>query len=218
MAAVESRAPANSSGIADPVEALYRQLAPAYDLIYGLVLHPGRWAAIRRMALKPGERVLEVGVGTGLSAVMYPEWAEVVAVDFSREMLARARARLQRRDIRNVHLMEGDATSLQLDAGSFDVVYAPYVINVVNKPAAVAREMRRVCRPGGRVIFLNHFRSEGVVQGRIHDALDAIVMAKAGVRWNLRLADVLDAARLEPLSIERVNLPRFSSLVVCTRA
>lgn len=200
----------------DAVEVLYRRLAPAYDLIYGMVLHPGRRAAVSRMALHHGEQVLEVGVGTGLSAVLYPSSCSVVAVDFSREMLARAEARLQRRQVRNVELRWADATALEFDSASFDVVYAPYVINVVSAPVQVAREMRRVCKPGGRIVFLNHFRSEGAVRGPVHDLLDRSVMAHIGVRWNLRLAALLDAAGLQPLSIEPVNVPRFSSLVVCT--
>lgn len=213
-----SSTPATTDAAAtEPVEVLYRRLAPAYDLIYGLVLHPGRRAAIRRMALGGGERVLEIGVGTGLSAVLYPPApaCSVVAVDVSREMLARAAARLQRRGVRNVDLVQANATSLQFDSGSFDVVYAPYVINVVSAPMPVAREMRRVCRAGGRIVFLNHFRSDDALRGRAHDLLDRTLMAPIGVRWNLRLSELLETAGLELLSLEPVNVPRFSSLAVC---
>jgi phosphatidylethanolamine/phosphatidyl-N-methylethanolamine N-methyltransferase len=199
----------------DPVATFYRQLAPAYDLIYGVILHPGRRAAIARMALAPGTRVLEVGAGTGLSAVMYPPGCDVLAVDFSREMLMRAEARLARRGITNVRLMEADATRLRLESSQFDIVYAPYLINVVSDPLSVAREMRRVCRPDGRVVFLNHFRGDNAASGWVDDTLDRLVMAKAGVRWNLAMTPLLKAASLEPLSVTKVNVPRFSTLAVC---
>ena len=205
-------------GVEDPVATFYRHLAPAYDLIYGVILHPGRRAAIRRMGLASGTRVLEVGAGTGLSAVMYPPECDVLAVDFSREMLTRAEARLSRRGITNVRLMEADATRLRLDSEQFDVVYAPYLINVVSDPLSVAREMRRVCRPGGRVVFLNHFRGDNAASGWLDDTLDRLVMAKAGVRWNLAMKPLLRAASLELLSVKKVNVPRFSSLAVCRPA
>lgn len=204
--------------VEDPVATFYRQLAPVYDLIYGVILHPGRRAAIARMGLTPGTRVLEVGAGTGLSAVMYPPDVDVLAVDFSREMLTRADARLARRGITNVRLMEADATRLRLDSGWFDVVYAPYLINVVSDPLSVAREMRRVCRPGGRVVFLNHFRGNNVASRWFDDTLDRLVMAKAGVRWNLAMTPLLEAASLDLISVMKVNVPRFSSLAVCKPA
>ena len=112
------------------------------------------------MGIAPGDRVLEVGVGTGINACLYPRDCAVTGIDFSAPMLEKARERFERKGVSNVRLHEMDATELSFADDRFDIVYAPYVISVVPDPVAVVREMFRVCRPGGRVIFLNHFRSK----------------------------------------------------------
>ena len=103
--------------------------------------------------------MLEVGVGTGINAALYPRDCPVTGIDFSSSMLEKARERIARKGVRNVRLLEMDAASLKFADDTFDIVYAPYLISVVPDPVAVAREMRRVCRPGGRIVILNHFRS-----------------------------------------------------------
>ena len=110
------------------------------------------------MGIAPGDRVLEVGVGTGINASLYPRDCSVTGIDLSAPMLEKARERVARKGIRNVRLLEMDAADLKFASNSFDIVYAPYLISVVPDPVAVVREMRRVCRPGGRLVILNHFR------------------------------------------------------------
>src|SRR5260370_1457823 len=142
----------------DFVARVYQNLAFFYDFIFGPTLHPGRVHAIQRMGIRPGDRVLEVGVGTGINAALYPRDCAVTGIDLSGSMLEKARDRVARKGIRNVRLLEMDAADLRFAESTFDIVYAPYLISVVPDPIAVAREMRRVCRSGGRLIFLNHFR------------------------------------------------------------
>ena len=117
------------------------------------------------MGIQPGDRVLEVGVGTGINAALYPRDCSVTGIDLSSSMLEKARERVARKGVRNVRLLQMDAADLKFADDSFDIVYAPYLISVVPDPVAVAREMRRVCRPGGRIIFLNHFRSPNRAAG-----------------------------------------------------
>ena len=119
------------------------------------------------MAIKPGDRVLEVGVGTGINLSLYPTEATVTGIDFSAEMLEKARERMSRKGVRNARLLQMDAADLKFDDRSFDIVYAPYLISVVPDPVKVAREMYRVCRPGGRVIILNHFLSPNALVSRV---------------------------------------------------
>src|SRR5438094_501287 len=145
----------------DFVARVYENIAWFYDVTFGPALHPGRVDAIRRMAIRPGDRVLEVGVGTGINAALYPADCSVTGVDLSSSMLERARERVARKGVRNVRLLQMDAASLKFADDTFDIVYAPYVISVVPDPVAVTREMCRVCRPGGRIVILNHFRSAG---------------------------------------------------------
>jgi phosphatidylethanolamine/phosphatidyl-N-methylethanolamine N-methyltransferase len=109
-----------------------------------------------------------------------------------------------------------DGADLKFADNSFDVVYAPYVISVVPDPVSVAIEMRRVCRPGGRVIFLNHFRSPNVVLGTIERLISPLTI-HVGFRADLDLPGLLAQAKLNPVSIEKVNIPRIWSLVTCVK-
>ena len=143
----------------DFVEGVYDKLAKVYDLFFGPTLHPGRLKAIQRMNIQPHERVLEVGVGTGINLSLYPRGCAITGIDFSGSMLEKARERVARKDLPNIRLVQMDAADLKFADNAFDIVYAPYLISVVPDPLQVAREMRRVCRPGGRIIFLNHFLS-----------------------------------------------------------
>jgi len=200
----------------DFVARVYENIAWAYDLTFGPALHPGRVDAIRRMAIKPGDRVLEVGVGTGINASLYPRDCSVTGIDLSTSMLEKARDRVARKEVRNVRLLQMDAANLKFADDTFDIVYAPYVISVVPDPVAVAREMRRVCRPGGRIIVLNHFRSKNPVMAWIERIISPFTV-HVGFKSDLDLPGFLAQAELKPLSIEKVNVPRIWSLVTCTK-
>jgi phosphatidylethanolamine/phosphatidyl-N-methylethanolamine N-methyltransferase len=169
---------------------------------------------MRRLAPAHGESVLEIGVGTGLSAVAYPESCRVVGIDISPAMLARARTRLRRCGAGHVSLCLMDAERLAFADARFDAVYAPYVLNVIPDPVLVAREMARVCRPDGRIVMLNHFaRTDGA--GSPVDAFLGKLAARFDINWHINLDAVLIAAGLTRQSVEQVNLPRVSSVVVC---
>ena len=143
----------------DFVAGVYGKLASVYDWVFGPTLHAGRLQAMQRMAIAPGDRILEVGVGTGINLGLYPRDCTVTGIDLSDSMLEKAYERVAEKTMRNVRLLEMDASRLTFPDDSFDIVYAPYLISVVPDPVQVAREMRRVCRPGGRIVILNHFRS-----------------------------------------------------------
>src|SRR5213592_1377210 len=200
----------------DFVARVYEKLAPVHDLVFGPALHPGRVDAIRRMGIKPGERVLEVGVGTGINAPLYPSGCAVTGIDLSSSMLEKARDRVFRKGVRNVRLLQMDAASLKFADDTFDIVYAPYVISVVPDPVAVAREMWRVCRPGGRIVILNHFRSKSRVGARLERMIAPFTLY-LGFKSDLDLPAFLVEADLKPVSIEKVNIPRIWSLVTCVK-
>ena len=200
----------------DFVTRVYEKLASVYDFTFGPVLHPGRVDAIERMGIRPGDRVLEVGVGTGINAALYPRDCSVTGVDLSSPMLEKARERVARKGVRNVRLLEMDAANMKFADDSFDIVYAPYVISVVPDPVAVTREMRRVCRPGGRIVILNHFRSKARF-GAWLERIIAPFTLYLGFKSDLDLPAFLVQADLKPVSIEKVNIPRIWSLVTCIK-
>ena len=200
----------------DFVEGVYDKLAKVYDLTFGPTLHPGRLQAIQRMNIQPGERVLEVGVGTGINLSLYPKLCSVTGIDFSGSMLEKARERAAKKSIRNVRLLQMDAADLKFADDSFDIVYAPYLISVVPDPVKVAREMRRVCRPGGRVIVLNHFLSANPILSRIERMISPMTI-HIGFKSDLDLPAFLAQADLKPQSIEKVNIPKIWSLVTTVK-
>jgi phosphatidylethanolamine/phosphatidyl-N-methylethanolamine N-methyltransferase len=200
----------------DFVEGVYDKLAKVYDLTFGPTLHPGRLQAIQRMNIQPGERVLEVGVGTGINLSLYPKQCSVIGIDFSSSMLEKARERAARKGIRNVRLLQMDAADLKFADDSFDIVYAPYLISVVPDPVKVAQEMRRVCRPGGRIIFLNHFLSPNPILSRIERLISPFTI-HIGFKADLDLPAFLAQADLQPRSIEKVNIPKIWSLVTTVK-
>jgi phosphatidylethanolamine/phosphatidyl-N-methylethanolamine N-methyltransferase len=200
----------------DFVEGVYDKLAKVYDLIFGPTLHPGRLQAIERMKIQAGERVLEVGVGTGINLSLYPREAAVTGIDFSSSMLEKARERAARKNAAPVRLLQMDAADLKFADNSFDIVYAPYLISVVPDPVKVAQEMRRVCRPGGRIIFLNHFLSPNPILSRIERMISPFTI-HVGFKADLDLPAFVAQADLQPVSIEKVNVPKIWSLVTCVK-
>jgi phosphatidylethanolamine/phosphatidyl-N-methylethanolamine N-methyltransferase len=167
------------------------------------------------MDIQPGERVLEVGVGTGINLSLYPSDCHVTGIDFSSSMLEKARERAVRKEL-PVRLLQMDAADLRFADDSFDIVYAPYLISVVPDPVKVAREMRRVCRRGGRIIFLNHFLSPNPILSRLERAISPHTI-HIGFKSDLDLPAFLAQAELEPISIEKVNVPKIWSLVTTVK-
>jgi phosphatidylethanolamine/phosphatidyl-N-methylethanolamine N-methyltransferase len=200
----------------DFVENVYDKLATVYDLFFGPTRHPGRLKAIALMNIQAGERVLEVGVGTGINLSLYPRKAQVTGIDFSSSMLEKARERAARKNAAPVRLLQMDAADLKFADDRFDIVYAPYLISVVPDPVTVAQEMRRVCRPGGRIIFLNHFLSPNPILSRVERLISPATI-HIGFKSDLDLPAFLAQADLQPVSIEKVSWPKIWSLVTCVK-
>jgi phosphatidylethanolamine/phosphatidyl-N-methylethanolamine N-methyltransferase len=198
------------------VERVYQNIAKVYDYTYGPTLHPGRIEAIEKMRIRPGTRVLEVGVGTGINLGMYPRTAKVTGIDLSSRMLEKAKKRIAEKGLANCDVMEMDATKMTFADNSYDVVYAPYVISVVPDPVAVAKEMYRVCRPGGRVVILNHFKSFNPLMSKIETAISPMTV-HIGFTADLDLPKFLDQADLRPVSIEKVNVPKIWTLITVVK-
>ena len=213
---VASRALSVTAVENDFVERVYDKIAKVYDLTFGPTLHPGRLIALERMGIKPGDKILEVGVGTGINVSLYPQHCHVTGIDFSALMLEKAHERVVKKGVTNVRLQEMDAANLTFADDSFDIVYAPYVISVVSDPVRVVNEMRRVCRPGGKIVILNHFRSHTPVVARLERAISPFTV-HIGFKADLDLRGFLAQSELKPISIEKVSFPPIWSLVTCIK-
>jgi phosphatidylethanolamine/phosphatidyl-N-methylethanolamine N-methyltransferase len=142
------------------VERAYARWAPVYDLVFGAVFERGRRAAIAA-AERIGGRILEVGVGTGISLPAYARANRLVGVDLSEPMLRKAQERVTELKLDNVEaLAVMDAERLALPDKFFDVVVAQYVITAVPHPEATLDEFVRVIRPGGEIVLVNHIGAE----------------------------------------------------------
>ena len=201
----------------DFVAEVYKKQASWYDYWFGPTLHHGRLVAMNRIGFEPGDQVLEVGVGTGINLALYPRTVHLTGVDLSAQMLKKAHARAIRNNVHNVRLLEMDAAHLTFPDDSFDIVYAPYLISVVPDPIQVVREMKRVCRPGGKIVIVNHFRSANPILASIERAMSPFTV-HLGFKSDLDLPGFLAQADLQPISIEKVNFPRLWSLVTCRKA
>lgn len=184
---------------------VYSVLARVYDAFFDWALTPGRHLAVSRLSAKPGDRILEVGVGTGLSLPLYPRDCQVTGIDISEPMLERARARLEGLGREGVVLRRMDAHELKFPDASFDHVVAPYVISVVAEPERVMREIRRVCCPGGTVLVVNHFLSDNVLLAAAERLLTP-ASQWLGFRMDLPVRIAQEVPGLTAQAMERVNL------------
>jgi phosphatidylethanolamine/phosphatidyl-N-methylethanolamine N-methyltransferase len=169
---------------------LYYELSHLYDILFHRVFYPRIAMVIRSLQIEPGARVLELGVGTGLSLDAYPSHCHVTGIDLAPDMLERAQDKVNRNAWRHITLEQGDALSLCFADDSFDYVTAFHVVSVVPDPKRMMAEAQRVCRPGGIITIINHFRSPHPTLARLAQVIDPVT------RWlgwtTLRLSDVLD--------------------------
>jgi phosphatidylethanolamine/phosphatidyl-N-methylethanolamine N-methyltransferase len=202
---------------------LYYEFSNLYDLLFRRVFYPRIATVIRSLAIEPGARVLELGVGTGLSLDAYPAHCHVTGIDLAPDMLERAQDKVNRNGWRHVTLEQGDALNLKFPDDSFDYVMAFHVVSVVPDPVRMMAEARRVCRPGGVITIINHFRSPNPTIGRFMRTIDPIT------RWlgwtTLKLSDVLDRRALHverqwktsPRSLFTIVVARNAKAVPATR-
>lgn len=180
----------NKKASAPHASPLYRDLVGAYQALWPAIAGKRIHRAIRSLNIEAGAKVLEVGVGTGVSLPAYPDNVEVTGIDLSEAMLGEAIQLIARRQWRHVHVLPMNAEQLEFDDSSFDVVTSFHTISVVSDPGRMMREIVRVCRPGGRILLINHFRSHHRLVARVVDAAGALTRS-LGWRTDLGVAEIL---------------------------
>jgi len=172
----------------------YDRLAFAYDVLEA-PLERLRFAGWRKRLRNQiaGPAALEVGVGTGKNFPYYPSGVQVVGIDLSPHMLMRARRKASKLDL-NVDLREMDVQSLDFPDHCFDTVFATFVFCSVPDPVAGLRELRRICKPSGRLLLIEHMRPENIVLGLIFDVLNPMVVRMMGANINRRTMDNIRSA------------------------
>jgi phosphatidylethanolamine/phosphatidyl-N-methylethanolamine N-methyltransferase len=167
---------------ANAVRVAYRRWAGIYDFGFGLISKVARKAAVAAVNRSTGENVLEVGVGTGLALPLYAPEKRVTGVDLSAEMLVQARLRAVDLGLRNIDaLLEMDAQKTSFVDGQFDIAVAMFVASVVPDPRALVAELKRVVKPGGTILFVNHFAAE---RGPVWWVERAMAPASALLGWH----------------------------------
>jgi phosphatidylethanolamine/phosphatidyl-N-methylethanolamine N-methyltransferase len=198
----EERGHARAALDADSVREAYRRWAGVYDTVFGGVSGFGRRRAVAAVNRLAGPRVLEVGVGTGLALPLYRRDLQVVGIDLSREMLEKAKERVEAERLANVGgLLEMDAERMAFADDSFDIAVAMFTASVVPDAKRLMAEMSRVVRPGGHLLFVNHFAAEGGPRWWIERAM-APLSRRLGWHPDFALRDLLDP---EVTAVERIE-------------
>lgn len=180
----------------------YDRVAPFYDLMEAFAERTSfaRWRKLQWSKVE-GKRILEIGVGTGKNFPYYPENADVTAIDFSQKMLERARRKAGSRQVK-VRLLQMDAQTLGLPDNSFDSAAATFVFCSVPDPVLGLREIKRVLKPGGKVVLLEHVLSDNRFVARLMNILNPLVVRMMGANINRKTVDNVTGAGL---SVEKVT-------------
>jgi len=191
--------------MAEPHESrVYSDLAHLYDSVFGRAFVDHEQQVIESLSFRPGQQVLEVGVGTGISLDAYPPYVRIIGVDPSPDMLAHAIAKIQGNGAGHIRLQQGDAQELDFPDGSFDWVTSFHVMTVVPRPRRMMDEMVRVCKPGGRIVLVSHFASPNPFLYFLGTVINPVTKL-LGWTTRLRASDILDGQKIavernEPLS------------------
>lgn len=190
----------------------YKRYAGSYDKIFGRIFEHGRRQVVEKMKCLDGERVLEVGIGTGLAMHYYPAATKVYGIDISPHMLAVARRSVEACCLDNICLSIMDAQKLCFPDNYFDKVSAMYVATVVPDPCAMMDEIKRVCVPGGDIFILNHFSNPNLLPSLV-EALLTPLQKMIGFRPRFSRERFIRDNDLDVVESAPVNLMGYWTLI-----
>lgn len=190
------------------IKRIYASYSRIYDFIFKRWFFPRQQHAIQSLKIHPGQRILDVGVGTGFSLPLYPRHAQVIGVDLSSKMLKEAHKKVQHRRLDHVTLLEMDAAHLAFPDSTFDIVIVAFVISVVPDPIQVLAEIKRVSKPEGQIVIINHFQSQNRLMAQFEKWVSPLC-AKIGWRSDLALDYLVQHGNLHidrKYSLNKVDL------------
>ena len=189
----------------------YRLYAPVYDRVFAPSFSEGHRKMYQSLDLEEGDRILEVGVGTGISLAFCPDYVQVEGIDFSESMLRQARQKLDDGGIGgNVVLSKMDAHELGFDDDTFDHSLVAHALSVVSKPSRVLSEMKRVTKVGGRICIVNHYSKGRSLALGIWNPL----RKRLGLGMKVDFLKLIEDCGMEVLGEERVNRDS-ASIIIC---
>ncbi|MDR4510030.1 MAG: methyltransferase domain-containing protein [Candidatus Brocadiaceae bacterium] len=200
--------------MSEHIKKIYFCYAGVYDALFGKIFEQGRRTAFNLMDVKPGETVLEVGVGTGLSLSLYPNEVQVTGIDISEEMLNKAKEKKEHHQLSHVNLCAMDASALAFADRSFDKVVASHVITVVPDPLKTLHEIRRVCKNDGSIFILNYTGSGNPIIS-CFEKLISPIRNMLGLGKHFNMDELLKKAMLRPETEQHVNFMNMCRVVKC---
>ena len=192
---------------------IYRLYAPIYDRIIAPSFADGHSKMYTPLNLKPGNHVLEVGVGTGVSLKHYPAFVKVEAIDYSEPMLVKARKRIEKDEVEaDINIQQMDAHNLEFKDNQFDHSVVAHALAVVADPDIVLMEMKRVTKSQGLIVIVNHYKEKKGIIGGAWNPL----RKRLGLGKHVDFKELIEECGLELISEERVNrIDTYSRMLVC---
>ena len=195
---------------------LYGEFAPLYDKIFGKIFYSRLERVIEDLDIPPGAQVLEVGAGTGTSFPAYPTHCNVTGIDLAPDMLARARQKIVDNGWRHLKVIEMNALDLKFPDNSFDYVMAFHVVTVVPDPVRMIAEVKRVCKPSGKIVIVNHFTSDVPVLGTLTRSMDPLTRW-LGWRTDLQLKPFIATTGLIIERVYKINKTSLYTVVLARK-
>jgi phosphatidylethanolamine/phosphatidyl-N-methylethanolamine N-methyltransferase len=203
--------------MAEPHESrVYSDFAHFYDAVFGRAFVDHEHQVLEELPFRPGHRVLEVGVGTGISLDAYPPYVHIIGIDPSADMLAQAVAKTRENEWGHIELKHGDALQLDFPDDSFDWVLSFHVMTVVPDPRRMMDEMLRVCKPGGRIVLISHFASPNPLLFFLGWLINPVTQ-HLGWTTRLRARDVLDGQKIAVERNQRFWRLSFHQVIVARK-
>ena len=199
----------------EAVKKIYNGYSNVYEALFKRFFYPRIKHAIQSMNIQPGEWVLDVGIGTGLSLNVFPRHCRIVGIDLSRQMLKKAQEKELNYGLNNVQLFEMDAMNLNFADNSFDKVFISHVVSVVPDPYRVMNEVKRVCKKGGRIVIVNHFRSSNKLIGNLEKFLTPL-SKRVGWRSDLSMDEFIEKSAIKVERMFKLKKIDFWHLIFAT--